>query len=228
MRIGFCAILLRPPVARPEPSAARVSRCGVGRSPSSREASSPIKAAPKIGNDPHAMPSLRCRLPALTATMQPPQDALLRRRLPEKHWERGHDKLCRNIRKGGGAEQYNANKKYTEAVLSRRRRAPRTRRARRATSARRLCIGRRRRASCECVVPRTAGCARVVPGGAGEAFAEAEENNLSSKVLNERFNRWLVQSANKNTTASCAVRSAGRAGRRTWAGRRRTSFGVVQ
>ena len=35
----------------------------------------------------------------------------------KKHWEEGgHDKLCRKIRKGGGAEQYNANKKYTEAV----------------------------------------------------------------------------------------------------------------
>ena len=33
------------------------------------------------------------------------------------HWEEGgHDKLCRKIRKGGGAEQYNANTKYTEAV----------------------------------------------------------------------------------------------------------------
>ena len=33
------------------------------------------------------------------------------------HWEAGgHDQLCRKIRKGGGAEQYNANTKYTEAV----------------------------------------------------------------------------------------------------------------
>ena len=35
----------------------------------------------------------------------------------EQHWkEGGHDKLCRKIRKGGGAEEYNANKRYTEAV----------------------------------------------------------------------------------------------------------------
>ena len=34
-----------------------------------------------------------------------------------QHWkDGGHDKLCRKIRKGGGAEQYNANTKYTEAV----------------------------------------------------------------------------------------------------------------
>ena len=32
------------------------------------------------------------------------------------HWEEGgHDKLCRKIRKGGGAEQYHADTKYTEA-----------------------------------------------------------------------------------------------------------------
>jgi len=34
-----------------------------------------------------------------------------------QHWkEGGHDKLCKLIKKAGGAEQYNANKKYTEAV----------------------------------------------------------------------------------------------------------------
>ena len=34
-----------------------------------------------------------------------------------QHWkEGGHDKLCKKIRKGGGAEQYNADKNYKEAV----------------------------------------------------------------------------------------------------------------
>ena len=34
-----------------------------------------------------------------------------------QHWkEGGHDNLCKKIKKAGGAEQYNANKKYTEAV----------------------------------------------------------------------------------------------------------------
>jgi hypothetical protein len=34
-----------------------------------------------------------------------------------QHWkEGGHDKLCKLIKKAGGAEQYNANEKYTEAV----------------------------------------------------------------------------------------------------------------
>ena len=34
-----------------------------------------------------------------------------------QHWkEGGHDKLCKSIKKAGGAEQYNANKRYTEAL----------------------------------------------------------------------------------------------------------------
>jgi len=34
-----------------------------------------------------------------------------------QHWkEGGHDTLCKKIKKAGGAEQYNANKKYAEAV----------------------------------------------------------------------------------------------------------------
>ena len=34
-----------------------------------------------------------------------------------QHWkEGGHDNLCKKIKKAGGAEQYNANKKYAEAV----------------------------------------------------------------------------------------------------------------
>ena len=35
----------------------------------------------------------------------------------EQHWkEGGHDKLCRKIKKAGGAEQFNANHCYTVAV----------------------------------------------------------------------------------------------------------------
>jgi hypothetical protein len=36
-----------------------------------------------------------------------------------QHWkEGGHDQLCRKIKKAGGAEQYNANQKYTNAVAA--------------------------------------------------------------------------------------------------------------
>ena len=34
-----------------------------------------------------------------------------------QHWkEGGHDRLCKKIKKGGGAEQYHADKMYKEAV----------------------------------------------------------------------------------------------------------------
>ena len=34
-----------------------------------------------------------------------------------QHWDRGgHEALCKKIKRGGGAEQYHADKKYKEAV----------------------------------------------------------------------------------------------------------------
>ena len=37
----------------------------------------------------------------------------------KQHWEEGgHDQLCKPMKKAGGAEQYNANKKYAEAVAA--------------------------------------------------------------------------------------------------------------
>ena len=59
-----------------------------------------------------------------------------------------HDQLCKNNKKAGGAEQYHANTKHTEAVRSRAEACAEDTRARRATSARRPSIGKRRRASC--------------------------------------------------------------------------------
>ena len=56
---------------------------------------------------------------------------------------------------------------------------------------------------------------------------EAEENNLGEKVKSERFARWCACSlCEQSTTAPWRVLSGGRAGRRTWAGRRRTLVGV--
>ena len=196
---GFCAIFTRSPTRRPvaeAPAHARV--LWVRISALSVVVRHSLKAAPKSSpikdhNDPHAMPRLRCRAPsALTAK----QCSRCKTRYcgpacQKTHWEAGgHDKLCKKIRKGGGAEQYHANTKYTEAVtLSRRRRAPRTRRARRATSARRRSTGRRRRASCAGV--RAAGrrglrMCRVLAEQAKILVAEAEENNLDDS----QWHRW--------------------------------------
>ena len=118
-----------------------------------------------------------------------------------QHWkEGGHDKLCKPIKKAGGAEQYNANKKYAEAVAV----------------AAEACADDTKGQTCyicmEAVHSRTReglvrGCAcgdrdGVASGRTGIAhvsclaeqakilYAEAEENNLDGKVLNARWLRW--------------------------------------
>jgi hypothetical protein len=111
-----------------------------------------------------------------------------------QHWkEGGHDKLCKPIKKAGGAEQYNANKRYAEAV----------------TVAAEKCADDTKGQTCYictqalhwktkeglvrgCSCRGTAGFAHVscLAEQAKILYAEAEENNLDDKVLDERWNRW--------------------------------------
>jgi len=112
----------------------------------------------------------------------------------EQHWkEGGHDKLCRKIRKAGGAEQYNANKNYAEAVAV----------------AAEACAEDTKGQTCYictqalhwktkeslvrgCSCRGTSGFAHVscLAEQAKILMDEAEENNLDNKVLNERWDRW--------------------------------------
>ena len=66
---------------------------------------------PEAVNDPHAVRRLRHRpWPNQGQEMRPLQHALLRAGLPGAALEEGgHDKLCKKIKRAGGAEQYNAN-----------------------------------------------------------------------------------------------------------------------
>jgi tetratricopeptide (TPR) repeat protein len=109
----------------------------------------------------------------------------------EQHWkEGGHDKLCKLIKKAGGAEQYNANQKYTAAVAA----------------AVKKCADDTKGQTCYictqalhwktkeglvrgCACRGTAGFAHVscLAEQAKILAAEGEENNLS---LNERWARW--------------------------------------
>ena len=111
-----------------------------------------------------------------------------------QHWkEGGHDQLCKKIKKAGGAEQYNANKKYTEAVAV----------------AAEACAEDTKGQTCYictqalhwktkeglvrgCSCRGTAGFVHVscLAEQAKILYAEAEENNLSVKVQNERYSRW--------------------------------------
>ncbi len=111
-----------------------------------------------------------------------------------QHWnEGGHDNLCKPIKKAGGAEQYNANKKYAEAVAV----------------AAEACAEDTKGQTCYictqalhwktkeglvrgCACRGTAGFAHVscLAEQAKILVAEAEENNLGVVALNERWGRW--------------------------------------
>ena len=113
----------------------------------------------------------------------------------EHHWkEGGHDKLCKMIKKAGGAEQYNANKKYTAAVAV----------------AAEACAEDTKGQTCYictqalhwktkeglvrgCSCRGTAGFAHgsCLAEEAKILVAEGEENNLGQKVLTERWARWF-------------------------------------
>ena len=112
----------------------------------------------------------------------------------KQHWEGGgHDQLCKKIKKAGGAEQYNANKKYAEAV----------------SVAAEACADDTKGQTCYictqalhwktkeglvrmCACRGTAGFAHVscLAEQAKILVAEADENNLDLKVQNERWDRW--------------------------------------
>jgi tetratricopeptide (TPR) repeat protein len=114
----------------------------------------------------------------------------------KQHWEGGgHDKLCKLIKKAGGAEQYNANEMYAAHV----------------TVAAEACAEDTKGQTCyictEAVHRHTGeglvrGCACHTTEGfvhvsclaeqAKILVAEAEENNLGRKVLNERWARWTT------------------------------------
>ena len=111
-----------------------------------------------------------------------------------QHWkEGGHDKLCKPIKKAGGAEAYNANKKYSEAV----------------SVAAEACADDTKGQTCYictqtlhwktkeglvrgCSCRGTAGFAHVscLAEQAKILFAEVEGTNLGIEVVSERSARW--------------------------------------
>ena len=114
----------------------------------------------------------------------------------KKHWEEGgHDKLCKLIKKAGGAEQYNANQKYTAAVAV----------------AAEACAEDTKGQTCfictqalhwktkeglvrGCSCRGTAGLAHVscLAEQAKILVAEAEENNLAQKAFEARWAHWYT------------------------------------
>jgi tetratricopeptide (TPR) repeat protein len=113
-----------------------------------------------------------------------------------QHWkEGGHDQLCKKIKKAGGAEQYNANTKYTEAVAVAAEKCAEDTKGQTCY----ICTqalhwktkeGLVRGCSCR----GTAGFAHVscLAEQAKILVAEAEENNLDAKALNAKLDRWCA------------------------------------
>jgi len=129
-----------------------------------------------------------------------------------QHWqERGHDQLCKKIKRAGGAEQYYANNKYSEAVAV----------------AAEACAEDTKGQTCYictqalhwktkeglvrgCSCRGTAGFAHVscLAEEAKILWDEAEENNLDGKALQERWNRWRACSLceqHYHGVVSCAL-----------------------
>ncbi len=111
-----------------------------------------------------------------------------------QHWkEGGHDKFCKLIKKAGGAEQYNANNKYAEAVAVAVDKCADDTKGQTCY----ICTEALHRHTKEglvrmCACRGTAGFAHVscLAEEAKILREEAEENNLGEKVLNERWLRW--------------------------------------
>ena len=113
-----------------------------------------------------------------------------------QHWkEGGHDQLCKSIKRGGGAEQYNADQRYTKAVAV----------------AAEACAEDTKGETCYictqalhwktkeglvrgCACRGTAGFAHVscLAEQAKILVDEGMENHLDEKVLQERWARWMV------------------------------------
>jgi len=109
------------------------------------------------------------------------------------HWRRGHKQMCKKIHRGGNAEQYNADKKYKEAVAV----------------AVEACADDTKGQTCfictqalhwktkeglvrMCACRGTAGFAHVscLAEQAKILFAEALENNLDTHAKDARWKRW--------------------------------------
>ena len=141
----------------------------------------------------------------------------------KQHWEEGgHDKLCKKIKKAGGAEQYYANNKYAEAVAV-------AAEACKEDAKGQTCFictqalhwktkeGLVRGCSCR----GTAGFAHVscLAEQAKILVAEAEENNLGKKVVHERFARWYACSLCEQWYHGVVACALGWACWKTYAGR---------
>jgi len=149
------------------------------------------------------------------------------------HWRCGHEDLCKRIKRGGGAEQYHAAKKYKKAVGAAIEKCAEDSKGQTCyicTEAVHSRTGEGLVRGCACgdrdgVASGTTGIAHVscLAEQAKILVEEGEENNLDVGAMETRWRLWDTCRLCKHQyhgIVRCAL--GWRAGRRTWAGRRRT------
>jgi hypothetical protein len=113
-----------------------------------------------------------------------------------QHWkEGGHDTLCKTIKRAGGAEQYNANKRYTEAVAVAAEKCAEDTKGQTCYICTQALHWKTKEGLVRmCACRGTAGFAHVscLAEQAKILVAESEENNLDSKVKDARWKRWYT------------------------------------
>ena len=112
----------------------------------------------------------------------------------KQHWqEGGHDQLCKPIKRAGGAEQYNANTRYTEAVAAAVQKCAEDTKGQTCYICTQALHWKTKEGLVRgCACRGTAGFAHVscLAEQAKILWAEAEENNLGAKARKERWARW--------------------------------------
>ena len=177
----------------------------------------------KKRNDSHAMRGLRCPSGLIVGKeMWPLCYTLLWARMPETTLGRGgHDKLCKPIKRAGGAEQYNANTKYAQSVAVAAEKCADDTKGQTCYICTQAVHRHTKEGLAHVRVPRHGGFAHVSCLAEQAKILPMRANNNCSQ-----WHRWHTCSlCEQATTASWHARSGGRAGRRTWGGRRRTRLG---
>ena len=112
----------------------------------------------------------------------------------KKHWEEGgHDTLCKKIKNAGGAEQYNANNKYAEAVAVAAEKCAEDTKGQTCYICTQALHWKTKEGLVRmCACRGTAGFAHVscLAEQAKILVAEGEENNLGNDALQLRWDRW--------------------------------------
>ena len=143
-----------------------------------------------------------------------------------QHWkEGGHDQLCKKIKKTGGAEQYNANKKYAEAVAVAVKECAEDTKGQTCYICTQALHWKTKEGLVRgCACRGTAGFAHVscLAEQAKILWAEAEENNLGARARSERWLRWDQCSLCEQSYHGVVACALGWACWKTYAGRPET------